>query len=232
MRGLGRNHWLSWIFLMKYLSICSVIVKSAITPSFMGRMAVMLPGVRPSICLAARPTAWMVFLPLGPPSWRIATTEGSSRTIPLPRTYISVLAVPRSIAMSSEKYPRKKPNILLISLGKRVLGCAIIQQIIFCFKRFFMPLSLQEVQRVAELARIGVSDAEARTVRAQLNDIFELIGRMQKVDTDGVEPMSHGQDLKLRLREDIVTERDQRKQFLSLAPEREQGLYLVPKVIE
>ena len=86
MRGLGRNHWLSWIFLMKYLSICSVIVKSAITPSFIGRMAVMLPGVRPSICLAARPTAWMVFFPLGPPSWRIATTEGSSSTIPLPRT--------------------------------------------------------------------------------------------------------------------------------------------------
>src|SRR6478609_4782096 len=59
IRGLGRNHWLSWIFLMKYLSICSVIVKSAITPSFIGRMAVMLPGVRPSICFAARPTAWM-----------------------------------------------------------------------------------------------------------------------------------------------------------------------------
>jgi len=134
--------------------------------------------------------------------------------------------------MSSEKYPRKKPNILLISLGKRVLDCAIIQQINFRFERFFMPLSLQEVQRIAELARIGVSDAEARAVQSQLNDIFELIGRMQKVDTEGVEPMSHGQDLELRLREDIVTERDQREQFLSLAPEREQGLYLVPKVIE
>jgi len=134
--------------------------------------------------------------------------------------------------MSSEKYPRKKPNILLISLGKRVLDCAIIQEINFRFKRFFMPLSLQEVQRIAELARIGVSDAEARAVQSQLNDIFELIGRMQKVDTEGVEPMSHGQDLELRLREDIVTERDQREQFLSLAPEREQGLYLVPKVIE
>ena len=95
-----------------------------------------------------------------------------------------------------------------------------------------MPLSLQEVQRIAELARIGVSDAEARAVLSQLNDIFELIGRMQKVDTEGVEPMSHGQDLRLRLREDIVTERDQRQQFLALAPEREQGLYLVPKVIE
>ena len=95
-----------------------------------------------------------------------------------------------------------------------------------------MPLSLQEVQRVAELARIGVSDAEAQTVLAQLNDIFELIARMQKVDTEGVEPMSHGQELKLRLREDIVTEPDQRKQFLSLPPASEQGLYLVPKVIE
>src|SRR5207245_1369963 len=94
--------------------------------------------------------------------------------------------------MSSERYPRKKPNILLISLGKRVLDCAIIQEINFRFKRFFMPLSLQEVQRIAELARIGVSDAEARAVQSQLNDIFKLIGRMQKVDTEGIEPMSHG----------------------------------------
>ena len=95
-----------------------------------------------------------------------------------------------------------------------------------------MPLSSEEVRRIAELARIGVSDAEAAAVQAQLNDILELIGRMQKVDTEGVEPMSHGQDLKLRLREDVVTEPDQREQFLSLAPQREQGLYLVPKVIE
>ncbi len=95
-----------------------------------------------------------------------------------------------------------------------------------------MPLSLEEVRRIAELARIGISDAEAQAVQAQLNSIFELIGRMKKVDTEGVEPMSHGQDLELRLRQDIVTERDQREQFLSLAPEREHGLYLVPKVIE
>jgi len=95
-----------------------------------------------------------------------------------------------------------------------------------------MSLSSEEVRRIAELARIGISDAEASAVQAQLNDIFELIGRMQKVDTEGVEPMSHGQDLKLRLREDLVTERDQRERFQSLAPEVEQGLYLVPKVIE
>jgi len=134
--------------------------------------------------------------------------------------------------MSSEKYPRKKPNILLISLGKRVLGCAIIQEIIFRFKRFFMPLSLDEVRRIAQLARIGVSDAEARAVQAQLNDIFELIGRMQKVDTEGVEPMSHAHGSALRLREDKITEGDQREQFQSVAPQVETGLYLVPKVIE
>ena len=95
-----------------------------------------------------------------------------------------------------------------------------------------MPLSLQEVQRIAELARIGISEAEARAVQSQLNDIFELIGRMQRVDTEGIAPMSHGQDMKLRLRADIQTEHGQREQFLSVAPEKEQGLYLVPKVIE
>jgi aspartyl-tRNA(Asn)/glutamyl-tRNA(Gln) amidotransferase subunit C len=95
-----------------------------------------------------------------------------------------------------------------------------------------MPLSLEEVHRVAELARIGISDAEARAVQSQLNDIFELIGQMQRVNTEGIAPMSHGQDVKLRLREDVRTERDQREQFLSVAPEKEQGLYLVPKVIE
>jgi len=134
--------------------------------------------------------------------------------------------------MSSEKYPRKKPNILLISLGKRVLECAIIQQINFRFKRFFMPLSLDEVRRIAELARIGISDAEARAVQAQLNDIFELIGGMQKTDTGSIEPMSHAQGSALRLREDKVTETDRRELFQSLAPQKDAGFYLVPKVIE
>ena len=95
-----------------------------------------------------------------------------------------------------------------------------------------MPLSSEEVRRIAELARIGIGDTEAAAVQAQLNDIFGLIGRMQKVDTEGVAPMSHGQDLKLRLRDDAVTERDQRVRFQSVAPRVEQGLYLVPKVIE
>jgi aspartyl-tRNA(Asn)/glutamyl-tRNA(Gln) amidotransferase subunit C len=95
-----------------------------------------------------------------------------------------------------------------------------------------MPLSPEEVRRIAELARIGISDAEARKIQAELNDIFELIGRMQKVDTGGIAPMTHAQGLALRLREDAVTETDQRELFQSIAPQTEAGLYLVPKVIE
>lgn len=93
-------------------------------------------------------------------------------------------------------------------------------------------LSLDEVLRIAELARIGISDAEARAAQSQLNDIFDLIGQMQKVDTEGIEPMTHAQGLALRLREDKVTETDQRELFQSIAPQKEAGLYLVPKVIE
>jgi len=95
-----------------------------------------------------------------------------------------------------------------------------------------MPLSLEEVRRIAELARIGIGDAEAAAVQAQLNDIFELIGQMQRVNTEGVEPMSHAQGSALRLRDDQVTEMDQRDLFQKLAQHVEQGLYLVPKVIE
>ena len=95
-----------------------------------------------------------------------------------------------------------------------------------------MPLTPEEVRRIAELARIGISDAEARTIQVELNNIFEMIGRMQKVDTEGIAPMTHAQGVVLRLREDKVTESDQRERFQAIAPQVEQGLYLVPKVIE
>jgi aspartyl-tRNA(Asn)/glutamyl-tRNA(Gln) amidotransferase subunit C len=95
-----------------------------------------------------------------------------------------------------------------------------------------MPLTPEDVRRIAELARIGISDAEARTMQAELNNIFELIGRMQKVDTEGIAPMTHAQGAGLRLREDRVTEGDQRERFQAVAPQVEQGLYLVPRVIE
>ena len=95
-----------------------------------------------------------------------------------------------------------------------------------------MPLTLDEVRAIAELARIGIDDAEAKAAQAKLNDIFELIGQMQKVDTAEVEPMAHAQGAALRLRPDKVSETDQRDLFLALAPQSEAGLYLVPKVIE
>ena len=95
-----------------------------------------------------------------------------------------------------------------------------------------MHLSLDEVRRIALLARIEISDAEARAMQAQLNDIFHMIGEMQKVSTEGVEPMAHARDMKLRLREDRVTEPDRHELYQSLAPQAERGLYLVPKVIE
>lgn len=95
-----------------------------------------------------------------------------------------------------------------------------------------MPLSLEQVHRIAELARIGISDADSRSVQAHLNAIFELIGKMQKVPTEGVEPMTHAQGTALRLREDTVTEADERERFQAVAPQKDRGLYLVPRVIE
>jgi len=95
-----------------------------------------------------------------------------------------------------------------------------------------VSLSLKEVLDVAALARIGIDEDEARAVQGELNNIFELIGRMQKVDTEGIEPMAHARDVTLRLREDSVTEPDRREAYQAVAPRVEAGLYLVPKVIE
>jgi aspartyl-tRNA(Asn)/glutamyl-tRNA(Gln) amidotransferase subunit C len=88
------------------------------------------------------------------------------------------------------------------------------------------------VQRAAHLARIAVDNAEAEAALTQLTRVFGLIEDMQAVDVSGIEPMAHAQDLMLRLRDDVVTEGDQRNLFQSVAPEVEAGLYLVPKVIE
>jgi len=95
-----------------------------------------------------------------------------------------------------------------------------------------MPLSLPEVKRVAWLARIEITDEEAAAAQVQLNGIFKLIEQMQSVDTEGVAPMAHCQDVVQRLREDRVTETDLHALYQSIAPQVENGLYLVPKVIE
>jgi aspartyl-tRNA(Asn)/glutamyl-tRNA(Gln) amidotransferase subunit C len=95
-----------------------------------------------------------------------------------------------------------------------------------------MSLSLDQVRRIAMLARIEVTDAEIPSVQEKLNGILGMIAEMQSVDTTGVEPMAHALDLAQRLRPDVVTETDRRAAFQAVAPETEAGLYLVPKVIE
>lgn len=95
-----------------------------------------------------------------------------------------------------------------------------------------MTLSLDDVKRVANLARIEIGEDEAQQALIQLSGIFGLIEQMQAVDTSHIEPMSHAQDMIQRLRADVVTESDQHLLFQSIAPQVEAGLYLVPKVIE
>jgi aspartyl-tRNA(Asn)/glutamyl-tRNA(Gln) amidotransferase subunit C len=91
---------------------------------------------------------------------------------------------------------------------------------------------MQDVERIAQLARIRLDAHEAARYQAELNGILGLIERMQAVDTTGIEPMAHARDVYQRLREDTVTEVDRREAFQALAPSTEAGLYLVPKVIE
>jgi aspartyl-tRNA(Asn)/glutamyl-tRNA(Gln) amidotransferase subunit C len=95
-----------------------------------------------------------------------------------------------------------------------------------------MSFSPDDVKRIARLARIETSDAEALATQAQLNSIFDLIAAMQAVDTRGIAPMAHAQEVYQRLREDTVTEIDRHAAFQAIAPAVESGLYLVPKVIE
>ena len=95
-----------------------------------------------------------------------------------------------------------------------------------------MSLSLADVHRIAHLARIEIDEAGAEDVRRKLDAIFALINELQAVDTTGVVPMAHAQDVALPLREDRVTESDAHVLHQSVAPAVEDGLYLVPKVIE
>jgi len=95
-----------------------------------------------------------------------------------------------------------------------------------------MSLSLEDVSRIARLARIEVTAAEVESTRDQLNGILGFIEQLQAVNTDGIEPMAHAVDVVQRLRADAVSEPDQREAFQAVAPETEAGLYLVPKVIE
>jgi aspartyl-tRNA(Asn)/glutamyl-tRNA(Gln) amidotransferase subunit C len=95
-----------------------------------------------------------------------------------------------------------------------------------------VTISIDDVQRLAHLARIEINAGEADEVRAKLDAIFELINQLNAIDTRGVVPMAHAQDVALPLREDKVTDTDRHALYQTVAPAVEDGLYLVPKVIE
>jgi aspartyl-tRNA(Asn)/glutamyl-tRNA(Gln) amidotransferase subunit C len=95
-----------------------------------------------------------------------------------------------------------------------------------------MSLDKEQVKKIAHLARLKLDAADVEGYATNLSKILDLVEQMNAVDTSGVVPMSHPFDVVQRLREDKVTEENQREAFQSIAPMSEDGLYLVPKVIE
>ena len=95
-----------------------------------------------------------------------------------------------------------------------------------------MAFDKAEVEKIAQRARLYIRDSEIDEVTGRIRDILALIDQMQSIDTDDVVPLAHPLDLTQRLREDDVTEFNRRGELQLLAPKVEQGLYLVPKVIE
>ncbi len=95
-----------------------------------------------------------------------------------------------------------------------------------------MALDKTEVEKIAHLARLHISESETIDVTTRITDILTLIDQMQSVDTEAVEPLAHPRDMVQRLRADEITEENQRDTLQQLAPTSEDGLYLVPKVLE
>ncbi len=95
-----------------------------------------------------------------------------------------------------------------------------------------MSLDKSDVEKIAHLARLAVSEQELESVAGDLSSILGLVEQMNAVDTSDVTPMAHPLHMAQRLRPDAVSEEDNREQFQSVAPQAEAGLYLVPKVIE
>ncbi|MEY2685762.1 MAG: Aspartyl/glutamyl-tRNA(Asn/Gln) amidotransferase subunit [Pseudomonadota bacterium] len=99
-----------------------------------------------------------------------------------------------------------------------------------------MALTLQDIGRIAHLARLQIDDAQASRLQGQLNGFFDTVEQMKAVDTTGVEPLAHPtavmDQVALRLRPDVASETNQREANQRSAPAVERGLFLVPKVIE
>jgi aspartyl-tRNA(Asn)/glutamyl-tRNA(Gln) amidotransferase subunit C len=95
-----------------------------------------------------------------------------------------------------------------------------------------MSLDKTQVEKIAHLARLQIDPADIPKYATNLSNILDLVAQMDAVDTEGVTPMAHPTEAVQRLRDDQVTETDQRDHFQAIAPQVENGLYLVPKVIE
>lgn len=95
-----------------------------------------------------------------------------------------------------------------------------------------MSLSVEDVEKIAHLARLAVTPEESAALGQDLSNILDLVAEMEEVPTEGVEPMAHPLEMTQRLRPDEVTETNQRELYMSNAPLAEDGLFLVPKVIE
>ncbi len=100
-----------------------------------------------------------------------------------------------------------------------------------------MSIALSDVKRIANLSRLELTDAQAEQTLDKLNGIFALVEQMKTVDTQGIEPLNHPiaaiiADLPLRLRKDEITESNHRDDYQEVAPSVQDGLYLVPQVIE
>lgn len=95
-----------------------------------------------------------------------------------------------------------------------------------------MSINQKDIQKIANLARINISKEESSSLEDKLSGIMDLIDKMQEVNTDDVEPMSHALEVTQPLREDIVTEKDIRSEALKLGPEVEDSTFIVPQVIE
>ena len=95
-----------------------------------------------------------------------------------------------------------------------------------------MSLDTDDVKAIAKLARLKIDEADVPLYATNLSSILDLVEQMSSVDTEGVVPMSHPLEVVQRLREDVVTESDERDEFQRVAPATQDGLYLVPKVIE
>jgi aspartyl-tRNA(Asn)/glutamyl-tRNA(Gln) amidotransferase subunit C len=90
----------------------------------------------------------------------------------------------------------------------------------------------EDIQKIAYLARLGIDESAMPEYATSLTEILDFVGQMDSADTDDIQPMAHPQDMVQRLREDIVTETNQREHLMQNAPKTENGLFLVPKVIE